>query len=94
MNWGSARQLTGVYAESLTRSSVLNALRAMRTFGTLDRSLKLEFRANDAWMGSTIPNGRIRFDVRVTASDTLNRVDSRDQPRRRARLSARRPARD
>jgi len=75
MNWGRARQLTGVYAESLTRRSVLSALRAMRTFGTLDRNLKLEFRANDAWLGSTIPNGRIRFDVRVTSSDTVSRVD-------------------
>jgi hypothetical protein len=78
MDWGRGRQLTGVYAESLTRSSVLAALRAMRTFGTLDRNLRLEFRADSAWMGSFIPNGPIQFRVLATDADSgdfVSRVD-------------------
>jgi hypothetical protein len=77
-DWGSGRQLTGVYAESLTRSSILSALRARRTFGTLDRNLKLEFQADSAWLGSTSPNGRIQFRVLASdpdSGDTITRLD-------------------
>jgi hypothetical protein len=60
-NWGMGWQMTGIWAESLTRSSILNALRKMRTYGTLDRNLAFRFTANDSEMGSFIANGDIRF---------------------------------
>jgi hypothetical protein len=60
-NWGLGWQTTGIWAESLSRSSILSALRKMRTYGTLDRNLAFRFTANDSEMGSTIANGDIRF---------------------------------
>lgn len=78
IKWGAGNQLTGVWADSLTRNSIYSALRHMRTFGTLDRNFSLKFTANDSWMGSTIPNGNIQF--RITANDAdstdlINRID-------------------
>lgn len=73
-DWGNKPRRTGVYAESLTTELVLSALRAMRTFGTLDRNLRLEFRANGAWMGSTIANGRLQFEVLAADPDSADRI--------------------
>ena len=78
MDWGRGNRLTGIWADSLTRSSVFAALARMRTFGTQDRNFSLQFCANDSWMGSTISPGRIRFRVIAVDSDSgdyIRRVD-------------------
>ena len=46
--------LTGVYANDLTRESLFEAIKARRVFGTTDHRTIIEFKANDAWMGSEI----------------------------------------
>ncbi len=77
-NWGSGNQLTGIWAESLTKSSILSAIHEMRTFGTLDRNFQLVFKANNSWMGSTIPNGEIRFEIQgidPDPGDFIRRID-------------------
>jgi len=82
MDWGLGNRLTGIWADSLTRSSVLAALARMRTFGTQDRNFSLQFCANDSWMGSTIPfpggSSRVRFHVVATdpdSDDYIRRID-------------------
>ena len=73
-NWGAGNALTGIWADSLTRPSVHAAIRAMRTFGTLDRNLTLSLFANDSWMGTTIENGKIHFRVEASDPDSLDRI--------------------
>jgi hypothetical protein len=72
-DWGAERNLTGIWADSLTPSSILVALRARRTFASMDRTARLRFLANGAWMGSTVNNGNLLF--RVIASDPHLRID-------------------
>jgi hypothetical protein len=85
MDWGRGNRLTGIWADSLTRSSVFAALARMRTFGTQDRNFSLQFCANDSWMGSTIPfplltrgRGLIRFHIIAAdpdSGDYIRRID-------------------
>ncbi len=78
VKWGGGNQLTGVWADSLTRSSVYSALRQMRTYGTLDRNFSLKFTANNSWMGSMIPNGNIQLSITARDPDTndlISRID-------------------
>ena len=64
-DWTTAREETGaVLAESLSRGTVEEAMRARRTFATTDRSLRLYFRANGAWMGARLAKtGELRVEV-------------------------------
>lgn len=69
-NWGAAERLTGIWASVLERDSILAALSQMRTFGTMSRNAWLRFTAGEAWMGSTIANGHLEFDITVADPDT------------------------
>jgi hypothetical protein len=71
-NWGAGPRLTGIWADSLTRTSIYSAIRDMRAFGTQDRNLTLRLFANDSWMGSTIANGPIRLRVEAADLDSLD----------------------
>jgi hypothetical protein len=71
-NWGAGSRLTGIWADSLTRTSIYSAIRAMRTFGTQDRNLTMRLFANDSWMGSTVENGTIHFRVEADDVDSLD----------------------
>jgi hypothetical protein len=77
-DWGAQRNLTGIWADSLTKGSILAAIRAMRTYGTMNRNTELEFTCNGAWMGSTISNGSLHFHVRANdpdPADIIQRVE-------------------
>jgi hypothetical protein len=77
-DWGAGQRLTGIWAGALDRDSILSALAQMRVFGTLDRNAWLRFSVGDSWMGSTVPNGRLTFDIVVGGpdpADTILRID-------------------
>lgn len=77
-NWGKGNRLTGIWSDSLTKSSIISAFQNMRTFGTLDRNFQFWFKANGSWMGSIIPNGEIQFEVFCLdpdSADFIYRVD-------------------
>ncbi|MEO0114389.1 MAG: CehA/McbA family metallohydrolase [candidate division WOR-3 bacterium] len=77
-DWGMGKQLTGIWADSLEKNSIISAIKAMRTFGTLDRNFQLWFKVNDHWMGSTIPGGEINFEVFAfdpDSQDFIQRID-------------------
>lgn len=78
VKWGAGNQLTGIWAESLTPSSVYEALCNRRTFGSLDRNFILKLTANEDWMGSLIPNGNIQLNITARDPDTndlISRID-------------------
>ncbi|MFC1706912.1 hypothetical protein ACFL59_08860 [Planctomycetota bacterium] len=67
-DWGTRNLYrTGILANSLTRDSVLNALREMRTFSTSDPDASISAVADSAWiMGSTLfGSGSHQLEVRV-----------------------------
>jgi len=66
-NPGTGGALTGVWAESLTRESILEALRCHRCFATNGRRMMLDFRANGRPMGSALEAGPIEVALRVVA---------------------------
>lgn len=77
-DWGEGPNLTGIWADSLTRGSILAAIRSMRTYATMNRNTRLEFTCNGAWMGSLINNGSLHFRVRASdpdPGDTIRRVE-------------------
>lgn len=54
-NWGDATEArTGIVAPSLTKASLLGAMRQRRVYATEDRNLRLVFRVNGELLGSRI----------------------------------------
>lgn len=55
MNWTTATKTTGyVLAPALTRENVMEAFRLRRTYTTGDNTLKLKYKVNGQWLGSTL----------------------------------------
>ncbi len=68
--------LIAVYAESLTRESIMEAIKARRTYGVSADRIELDFRLNGNWMGESIANTRNRkIQVKVMGKDTIDRVE-------------------
>ena len=73
---GLSGALTGIYAESLTSESVLEALRARRCFATSGSRIAIDSRANGAFMGRHIDveSGHVELQVDVSAPRPIERV--------------------
>ena len=68
--------LVAVYADSLNRESVMEAVKARRTYGVSADRIELDFRLNGHWMGQEIPytpNRKIR--VKVKGKDVVKCVE-------------------
>jgi hypothetical protein len=84
-DWGCITpHRTGVVMPELTKESLLDGLRARRTFSTEDSNYALFFRANGYWMGSEIPNsGQVTLEIEANDPDgeqtTLVRVYTADE---------------
>jgi hypothetical protein len=69
-DWGDWRSWTVALAESLTKADILDAMRNRRTYSTLDRDLRMTFRANGHWMGEAFSDGgNIDFSIDVEDPD-------------------------
>lgn len=53
-NWGDGDNLTVILAERLSKDSLIEAMKSMRTYSTETRGLRLIFKANELWMGSIL----------------------------------------
>lgn len=68
--------LLGVYAERLDRQALWEAFRRRHTYASTGARALLEFRANDALMGSEIVAGEdVRLAVRVEGTAPIEQVD-------------------
>jgi hypothetical protein len=68
--------LVAVYAETLTRQSIMGALKARRTYAVSADRIELDFRLNGHWMGETIPATAARkIHVKVKGKDVIDRVE-------------------
>ncbi|HCO93861.1 MAG TPA: hypothetical protein DIU00_07920 [Phycisphaerales bacterium] len=68
--------LVAAYAKTLTRESIMEALKARRTYGVSGDRIELDFRLNDHWMGRTIPaTGDRNIRVKVKGKDVIDRVE-------------------
>ncbi|MBN2316815.1 MAG: DUF3604 domain-containing protein [Sedimentisphaerales bacterium] len=68
--------LVGVFAESLTRESIMEALKARRTYGISADRIELDFHLNGHWMGETISAVTDRMiRVGVKGEDVIDRIE-------------------
>ncbi|UCE48785.1 MAG: DUF3604 domain-containing protein [Phycisphaerales bacterium] len=68
--------LVAVHAESLTRQSILEAIKARRTYGVSADRIELAFRLNGHWMGEVIGATAARYIcVKVKGKDVIDRVE-------------------
>ena len=74
-NPGTCGALTGVWARELSREAIFEALRARRCFATSGSKMVLDFRIDDAPMGSEVTtSGVITVVVRVWGTRPLERL--------------------
>ncbi len=80
-NWGAmpghhGRGRMACLARELTRESLWEAFRARRVYGVSGDRIHLDFRVNDAVMGSVInSDGKRSIRVKVVGSDALDRIE-------------------
>ena len=68
--------LTAVYADELTRESVMEAIKAKRTYGVSADRIELDFRLNGHYMGESISQARRRnMSVKVKGKAAVDRVE-------------------
>jgi hypothetical protein len=68
--------LAAVYADTLTRESILDAIKAKRTYGVSGDRIELSFQLNGHWMGETISTTKSRnISVEVEGKDVIDRVE-------------------
>ncbi len=68
--------LVAVHAESLSRQSILEAIKARRTYGVSADRIELDFRLNGRRMGESIPATAARnIRVKVKGRDVIDRIE-------------------
>jgi hypothetical protein len=70
--------IAGVLADALTRENIFDAIRARRCYATTGERILVEFRADDAPMGSVSQRKRgdkVRLDLKIWATSELLRVE-------------------
>ncbi|MBN2010779.1 DUF3604 domain-containing protein [candidate division KSB1 bacterium] len=68
--------LAAVYADTLTRESIMEAIKARRTYAVSQDRIELDFRLNGHWMGETIPAVSSRkIFVKIKGKDVIDRVE-------------------
>lgn len=68
--------LVAVLADTLTRKSIMEAIRARRTYGVSADRIELDFRINGHYMGESIPFTRSRnIAIKVKGKDFIDRVE-------------------
>ena len=68
--------LAAVYADSLDRASIMEALKARRTYAVSADRIALKFKVNGHWMGESIRSGFSReISVQVRGEDGIDRVE-------------------
>jgi len=73
-HYGSGRM--ACLAEELTRESLWRAFKARRVYGVTGDRIRIDFRVNDAIMGSIIrAKGKRVIRVRVVGSDAIDRIE-------------------
>ena len=73
---GQGGALTGVWAESLTREGIFEALWARRCFATNGERLDLDVRVNGQFMGSEVENsGEVTLSCRINSPRVIKQVD-------------------
>lgn len=71
-NWGEADNLTVIIAERLDMESIIEALKARRTYSSETRTLRLTVKGNGQWMGSIVDlNKGESLGLEILAEDDM-----------------------
>ena len=66
-DWGDSGGMGFVLAPALTRENILDAMRRRRTYSSTDRTMRVLYRVNGAWLGSVLQAPE-KLDVEVEVS--------------------------
>jgi len=80
-NPGLGGALTGVWAEELTRDSIMDALRSHRCYATTGRRVIVDFRANGLPMGSVLREREVTLELDIAAPVPITAVELIDTGR-------------
>ena len=70
--WAATGSTGYVLAPALTRENIMEAFRLRRTYTTSDKTMKLKFKVNGQWLGSTLKNPEtLDISVEVTTENTI-----------------------
>ena len=67
--------LTGVWAERLDRSTILDAFFNRRCYATTGVRIVVDFRVNGGWVGSTVQADRFAFTADVVGTTDIEQID-------------------
>lgn len=77
-DWGDSGAMGYVLAPSLTRENVMNAMRRRRTYSTTDRTMKVYYRVNGAWLGSVLHNPEkltVEVDITTAREEGIGKIE-------------------
>ncbi|MCQ2427095.1 MAG: CehA/McbA family metallohydrolase [Clostridia bacterium] len=78
-DWTTATRMSGcVLAPALTRQNIMDAMKAGRTYTTSDSTMKILYRVNGAWLGSTLVSPEklcFDIDIRTEAAKGIGLVE-------------------
>ncbi|MCR4943876.1 MAG: CehA/McbA family metallohydrolase [Clostridium sp.] len=75
INFGDSDNLTAIIAPSLNANNIIDAFRRRRTYSTESRSLKLNFKINNTYMGAILPHNSKKLDFLVIADDPNTNIN-------------------
>ncbi|MCY4586008.1 MAG: DUF3604 domain-containing protein [Bryobacterales bacterium] len=68
--------LAAVWADELTRGSIMEAIKARRTYAVNADRIELDFKLNGRWMGESVPaQSRRNIAVNIRGEDVIDRVE-------------------
>ncbi|MDA1314062.1 MAG: DUF3604 domain-containing protein [Acidobacteria bacterium] len=68
--------LAAVWADDLTRESIMEAVKARRTYAVNADRIELDFKLNGHWMGAEVPGSSKReIEVSIKGEDVIDRVE-------------------
>lgn len=75
LNFGDSDNLTALIAPSLSLNNIIDAFRRRRTYSTESRSLKLNFKINNTYMGAILPADSKKLNFSILADDPLIKIN-------------------
>ena len=77
-DWGESGGMGYVLAPALTRENIMNAMRRRRTYSTTDRTMKVYYRVNGAWLGAVLDNPEkltVEVDITTAREEGIGKIE-------------------
>ena len=75
LNFGDSENLTAIIAPSLSLNNIIDAFRRRRTYSTESRTLRLNFKINNTYMGAILPSDSTKLNFSIFAEDPVVKIN-------------------